>query len=249
MTTRRVGRTAIESRAVADALIEALRGLPRRDVPSARAVRREYTRRLRTAEPQLVLAIAQRLVDSGGGIERFVAYELIAHHPSAPTLLTIRRLHSLARELDSWGAVDCFACYLAGPAWREGRIATAAVRRWTKSKNRWWRRAALVSTVPLNNRARGGHGDWRRTLDICNRLTPDRDDMVVKALSWALRELAKRDPRAVRAYLGRHPTDLAPRVRREVESKLRTGLKSPRPTPPTRSGTPASTASTLRRRG
>lgn len=211
----------------ADALMQALGELPRRDTPSARSVRRQYSRLLRTAEPELVLAIAQRLVDLGGSIERFVAYELIAHHASAPSLLSIRRLRTLARGMDSWNAVDCFACDLAGPAWREGQLSTTTVRQWTKSRNRWWRRAALVSTVPLNNRSRGGRGDSRRTLDICDRLAQDRDDMIVKALSWALRELAKRDPAVVRAYLVRRSALLAPRVRREVESKLRTGRKNP----------------------
>ncbi len=32
---------------------------------------------------------------------------------------------------------------------------------------------------------------------MCALLVTDRDDMVVKALSWALRDLAKRDPGAV----------------------------------------------------
>ncbi|HUS10646.1 MAG TPA: DNA alkylation repair protein, partial [Pyrinomonadaceae bacterium] len=65
--------------------------------------------------------------------------------------------------------------------------------RWARSKNRWLRRTALVSTVPLNNKARGGRGDSERTLMICEMLLDDRDDMVIKALSWALRELSKRD--------------------------------------------------------
>ena len=156
-----------------------------------------------------------------------MAYELVAEHPTARALLSATRLRTLARDLDSWGAVDCFGCILAGQAWREGLIPTEVVRRWAVSRNHWWRRAALVSTVPLNNRARGGHGDARRTLAICDLLVRDRDDMVVKALSWALRELAKRDPPAVRAYLDRHSSILAPRVRREVENKLRTGRKNP----------------------
>ena len=50
--------------------------------------------------------------------------------------------------------------------------------------------------------------------------------MVVKALSWALRELVVRDPGAVRTFLDEH--DLAARVRREVTNKLQTGLKQPR---------------------
>jgi 3-methyladenine DNA glycosylase AlkD len=97
------------------------------------------------------------------------------------------------------------------------------------SGDRWLRRAALVSTVALNMAADGGQGDAPRTLAICERLCDDRDDMVVKALSWALRALAHRDAEAARAFLARREHRLAARVRREVTSKLLTGLKSPRP--------------------
>jgi 3-methyladenine DNA glycosylase AlkD len=58
-------------------------------------------------------------------------------------------------------------------------------------------------------------------------LSGDRDDMVVKALSWALRALAVRDPDAVRAFLVEYEDRLAPRVLREVRNKLSTGLKNP----------------------
>jgi 3-methyladenine DNA glycosylase AlkD len=80
--------------------------------------------------------------------------------------------------------------------------------------------------VPLNLRSRGGTGDTNRTLDICQRLVADRDDMVVKALSWALRELVVWDPDAVRRFLEADDGVLAPRVRREVRNKLETGLKN-----------------------
>ena len=59
-------------------------------------------------------------------------------------------------------------------------------------------------------------------------LLSDRDDMVVKALSWALRELAKRDAGAVRKFLAENDGALAARVLREVRNKLTTGLKNPR---------------------
>jgi 3-methyladenine DNA glycosylase AlkD len=79
--------------------------------------------------------------------------------------------------------------------------------------------------VPLNSRARGGQGDTARTLRVCAALVDDRDDMVVKALSWALRELSKRDPQSVARFLREHESNLAPRVRREVRTKLETGRK------------------------
>jgi hypothetical protein len=52
--------------------------------------------------------------------------------------------------------------------------------------------------------------------------------MVVKGLSWALRELVYFDRRAVEAFLQEYDAVLAGRVRREVGSKLRTGLKNKR---------------------
>jgi len=73
---------------------------------------------------------------------------------------------------------------------------------------------------------RGGPGDTDRTLAVCQRLVRDRDDMVVKALSWALRELARHDPSAVAGFVDKHSTDIAKRVRREVMNKLTTGVKS-----------------------
>ena len=74
----------------------------------------------------------------------------------------------------------------------------------------------------------GGTGDAHRTLAICALLAGDRDDMVVKALSWALRELGARDPAAVREFLTAHESELAARVLREVRNKLDRGLKNPR---------------------
>jgi 3-methyladenine DNA glycosylase AlkD len=130
--------------------------------------------------------------------------------------------------MDSWGAVDTFACYIAGPAWRARRIPDAVLERWAGAKDRWWRRAALVSTVPLNNKTQGGNGDAVRTLKICHTLVGDRDDLVVKAMSWALRELAKRDRTAVEEFVQQQQEFLSARVLREVRNKLRTGRKNPK---------------------
>jgi 3-methyladenine DNA glycosylase AlkD len=130
--------------------------------------------------------------------------------------------------LDGWGSVDAFARYVSGPAWQRGFLPDEAIRAWAASPDRYWRRAALVSTVSLNLRAAGGTGDTPRTIDICTRLVTDTDDIVVKALSWALRELALWDPDAVRAFLDTHDRELASRVKREVRNKLDTGLKNPR---------------------
>jgi 3-methyladenine DNA glycosylase AlkD len=207
--------------ALADEIDRRIRELPEAGVEPARRIRREYSRRLRAAPAGTVLAVADALVDRW----RWVAYELVYHHPGGVAALSRAEVERLGRGLDGWGAVDAFGCILSGPAWRQGRIGDDVVRGWATSGDRWWRRAALVSTVALNVRSRGGTGDARRTLDICGLVVADRDDAVVKALSWALRELVAWDPEAVRRFLDERGGALAARVRREVRAKLETGRK------------------------
>jgi 3-methyladenine DNA glycosylase AlkD len=201
---------------------------PGATVPGLRRIRREFSREVERADGRTVVRAAIRLAQVAGRGHRFVAYELVRHHDGAAGLIDARALARLGRGMDSWDAVDCFGIYLSGPAWQRRRVSDGAIHGWARSPDVWWRRAALVSTVPLNSRAHGGKGDVRRTLRVCRMLESDREPMVVKALSWALRELAKREPAAVRAFLGERRGRLAALVVREVRNKLETGLKNPR---------------------
>jgi len=192
------------------------------------AASRMLAQKCRALPARAVVDVAFALVESRTFDGRQVAYDLLRTQRAAAASLRPADLGVLGRGMDNWVSVDTFACWVSGIAWREGRIDDARVHRWAKSNDRWWRRAALVSTVPLNARSKGGSGDTARTLAVCELLVEDYDDMVEKGMSWALRELSRRDPAAVRRFLAKHRERLAPRVLREVTSKLETGLKSPR---------------------
>lgn len=192
----------------------------------ARRLAREILRAHRASSDAEVLALALDTFESG---QKYVAYELLRAAPRALAAARTSHVRRFAAGMSAWSDVDCFGCFVAGVAWRSGRICDREIARLAASEDRWQRRAALVATIPLNATSRGAtsaRGEARRTLAICTRLLDDRDEMVVKALSWALRELAKRDPHAVRAYLSKHRERLAARVRREVTNKLTTGLKT-----------------------
>ncbi len=192
-----------------------------------RAVRREVSKQVASWPPRDVIALGSAIIElAPPGAYPFV-YELIRYHPTALSRLGVRDLEHLGRHMRGWGDVDSFAG-LAGQAWQNNQISDATIRRWARSDDRWWRRAALVSTVALNVKSQGGRGDVKRTLDVCRRLRDDRDDMVVKAMSWALRALAVRRPDAVARFVTRNKSALARRVVREVRNKLRTGRKDGR---------------------
>jgi len=200
-------------------------------VPAMRRVLRGVREELEHEPPRTVLAVARGLARSGISEAATVGHELVASRADTLALVGEREISRLARDLDNWASVDAFSVGLLGQVWRRRQVKDVFLARWARSRDRWRRRAAVVATVALNEKSRGGEGDTRRTLRICRQVADDPDEMVVKGLSWALRSLSKRDPGAVRAFLARYRDRLAPRVQREVRSKLETGRKNPPRTP------------------
>lgn len=170
-------------------------------------------------------------------LDRLYAGDLFEQRSLAGLLLGV--LHPLRRGLE----LARLRAWLAGLAgWAE--VDTTCQSAWTDKEMlaRWpewdafldelsWaeslslRRASLVLLVtPLRRSA-----DPRltqRALANVQRLQPERDRMITKALSWVLRSMIAEQPETVRAYLADHSGALQATVIREVRKKLETGRKS-----------------------
>ena len=210
--------------AVAEDIRIETRALAKRDTPSLREVRRGRSKALRTAPAAEVIAIAQALERDAGQGGKWIAYELIRFHPGAFAAIKEAEIADFAGRVASWYATDAFGTILSGPLWAKGRISDRLIDSWSRSGDRWLRRSALVATVGRN----ATRPDPASTFDICLRLADDRDDMVEKAVSWALRYLSQKDRDAVVAFMSAQGDRFRPRVKREVRNKLTTGLKTPK---------------------
>lgn len=176
--------------------------------------------------PNEKIAFAIELVNCGIHECQQLGYEYIGGDKKCLAALTEKTLDDLGQNLDNWVSVDYYAGLLVGYAWRTGIIDINKIKGYLKSKDFWIRRIAVVATVALNQKARGGKGDPKQTLEICEMVIDDHQDLINKALSWALRELAKRDPKPVAEFLDQHRDHLHSRVVREVSNKLETGRKN-----------------------
>ena len=215
-----------DARSIASEIDTKIRALPIKNTPNGRSIRRRYTQLVKHAKPEFMFNLARELLEHYG--HRWLVYELIHAHRAAFQSIGENELEEFGRGMNSWWSVDSFARTLAGPAWLNGQVPDTLFHKWAHSEDRWWRRAAIVSTVALNVRSQGGGGDVPRTLELCRLLVGDHDDMVVKAMSWALRELVIHDPNAVDRFLKEYENILATRIKREVRNKLSVGLKNPR---------------------
>lgn len=202
-----------------------------------RTARGELAETMASEPVEDAIELAHVLWETGHNLLMQAGVVVIYGHPTALRQLRVADLERMGANVDSWGDVDTLCC-LTNTLWRTGQLSDATLRRWARSKSRWWRRSALVTLImkpPKRSperkaliQVRGGHHVPERMLPYCEMLLDDRDDMVVKAMSWVLRELAVPHPEIVREFLRQHEDRLAARVLREVRNKLETGVKNPR---------------------
>jgi 3-methyladenine DNA glycosylase AlkD len=88
------------------------------------------------------------------------------------------------------------------------------IAKWNKSPNMWLNRAAIQ-----HQRGRKYETDVKLILQYCDDHSDSNEFFIVKAIGWALRDIAKINPRAVRDFLKSH-RDLGRVAVREAERGL-----------------------------
>lgn len=194
-------------------------------VPRMREIAREWQRAHRGVSWEDVVALAEVLWDGESQEERSVAVELLERFARHIPELSWDHLDRWRRKVDNWALTDGLGVRILG-RWLqgqpEGRLARLADL--IADADVWSRRLALVATIPLN-RGDPATAIPDLTLELINRVKTERHPMITKAISWALREMSKSHADRVSTYLEQNREVLAAHVVREVDNKLRTGLK------------------------
>ena len=125
-------------------------------------------------------------------------------------------------EFDSWAIADAVAQggqkrLLADPTRLDD------VETWTRSDHLWTKRAALVFTLPFCKSRHPKPPEQAartRILGWCADYVADPEWFIQKAVAWWLRDLSKRDPDTVRAFLATHGEKMKPFARKEAGKHL-----------------------------
>ncbi|MBO1337261.1 DNA alkylation repair protein [Streptomyces sp. VRA16 Mangrove soil] len=131
----------------------------------------------------------------------------------------VRRLSSgflpVARHLITtvpwWDTVDLLAAHVVGGLVAADPELTAVMDAWIEDADLWVARTALLHQLRFKDAT-----DADRLFAYCLRQAGHPDFFIRKAIGWALREYAKTDPDAVRAFVAAHRDVLAPLSVREA---------------------------------
>jgi 3-methyladenine DNA glycosylase AlkD len=115
-----------------------------------------------------------------------------------------------------WDFVDDIAARAVGMVWMQDRERTTPVMtRWIDDPDMWLRRTAIIGQLKHKEQTDAGI-----LFDFCSRRSHETEFFVRKAIGWALREYAKTDPDAVRAFALTHREQLSGLSFREATKHL-----------------------------
>jgi 3-methyladenine DNA glycosylase AlkD len=97
----------------------------------------------------------------------------------------------------NWATTDAMCGVLIGPLLLQYPELAPRMRAWARDRNMWVRRASIVGLIP---RARRGES-LDLVYEIARRLHADQEDLIQKAVGWALREAGKTDMPRLERYL------------------------------------------------
>jgi 3-methyladenine DNA glycosylase AlkD len=181
---------------------QALRGLPR----------------LNTWMAADLLSLAEALWDLPEREFQYVAVDLLAKHHWQLEQASLPRLFQLVQRQAWWDTVDGLAG-VVGDILLRARTRQADAQRqmdaWLGHSSLWVRRVAMLHQLGWKAQA-----DQARLFRYALALAPETEFFIRKAIGWALRDHARTQPEAVRAFLAEHAHALPGLTRREAGKHL-----------------------------
>jgi len=145
------------------------------------------------------MAFADALIVDRHLEAKTLGIEVVARYDRdfTPRLLTAWKRWLAGNHAANWATTDAICGLLIGPFLLQHPELGARLRAWSGDRNMWVRRASIVGLIQCAR-----HGE---SLDlvygIAQRLHADREDLIQKAVGWALREAGKTDMPRLERYL------------------------------------------------
>lgn len=192
-----------------------------------RKIARTYYRHIRSQTTNNLLKLCEELLESRYNEDFLVAIQWASERKEEYTEEDFSTFEKwIEKYVTDWGKVDWFCLgllnYLAGkfPA-----IAGRA-KDWTKSENRWFRRAAAVIFIGSGSKTWTTHKhNLKDIFDVSLKLMDDKDDLVQKGYGWALKAAAEAHQKEVFDFVMKHKREMPRTALRYAIEKMPQNMK------------------------
>lgn len=179
--------------------------------PVRRALSRTVLQGLPRPDEADCTAIALRCWQLPEREYHYFAADYLRRHARACSSGFLPVARHLVATVSWWDTVDALAAHVVGALVAADPKLTADMDTWIADDDLWIARTALLHQLRFKEST-----DTERLFTYCLRQSGHPDFFIRKAIGWCLREYAKTDPEAVRAFLARERGRFAPLSVREA---------------------------------
>lgn len=168
--------------------------------PQRRALVKKIAKAMKTPTSDELGATARKLWKLEEREFQYAANDLIdIHWKVADKDFLADHVEHLIVTKSWWDTVDGLGSVAVSPL-TDKYGCEKLIEKWSKSSNLWLNRAAIQ-----HQRGRKFETDVKLVLRYCDDHASSDEFFIVKAIGWALRDIARINPKAVRDFLKAHP--------------------------------------------
>jgi 3-methyladenine DNA glycosylase AlkD len=146
---------------------------------------------------------------------QYVATDALRKHVATLEARHLPDVKELLSTKSWWDTVDSLAVHTVGPLVAANPELSDEMDRWIDDPNIWVARTAILYQLSYKERT-----DADRLFAYVDARAADTEFFIRKALGWALRQYARTDPDAVRAFVADRGDRLSGLTRREALKRL-----------------------------
>jgi 3-methyladenine DNA glycosylase AlkD len=185
--------------------------------PIVRQLSSEFFQKIKKKPKQEILQLCNELLRSGLSEERTIAFDWAFKLRRIYEKPDFKLLESwLMKHVHGWGACDDLCTHALGAFIYQFPEFIQNTREWTRSTNRWVRRASAVCII-YSVRRKEHLEDVFKTADA---LLIDKDVMVQKGYGWMLKEASNHYPKEVFGYVIKNRREMPRTALRYAIEKL-----------------------------
>lgn len=159
---------------------------------------KEYFNQIKHLDKQTIYSLCEELFRSSFGEEAWIAANWVYWLKDKYVEKDVEIFEKwINKYINDWAKCDTLSNHAIGAFIEKFPQYINRLKAWTKSSNRWMKRASAVALI-LPAR----HGKFLKDIfEIADKLLLDKDDMVQKGYGWMLKEASKSHQKEVFEYI------------------------------------------------
>ncbi|TRZ77844.1 DNA alkylation repair protein [bacterium] len=190
--------------------------------PIVRGIARRYFLQIKDLGKKEIFCLADELLKSEYFEEIIIAFDWVFGIRKQYTESDFKIFENwLKKHVSNWASCDDFCGHTLGYFLLQFPEFLPKTKTWTKSKNRWLRRASAVAMIYPNRKDKY----IKNSFEIADILLEDKDDLVQKGYGWMLKEISNLYPEKVFDYVMKNRNKMPRTALRYAIEKLSVELK------------------------